>query len=247
MKKGFFVILLSFCHQAFAQFPITNIENFTGNYAEPSGEATATNFSYETINFGKNPVFTVERQAGFINLRTPDKEFTWENPPAFIDELNTLNWQNIRLNSDDNHFSLNVPRFNGNSDEASFSTSNLSLNCAHAGNQYQDLASELLDACLNNSADLSTSAISFSNARGTTLSRLNFDIRKNKLNFSVNVGVTVKGDGQVWYEHGNKMIRIKIDRAKAGFLNVRGKLFNELKALESNKIRVHEPWIEIEL
>lgn len=247
MKKGFFIVILSFCTQTFAQFPISNIENFNGNYADPSGTATASDFFYDTIDFGKNPNFTVERQAGLINLRTQSEEFTWENPPLFIDELNTLSWQGIHLNSNQNHFSLQVPHFSGNSENASFSTSNLNLNCKHAGNNYGNLTSELLDACLNNNANFNTSSISFSNARGTTLNKLNFDIRQNKLNFSVNVGVTVKGDGQIWYEHENKVIKIKIDKAKAGFLNVRGKLFSELKALESNKIHVQEPWIEIEL
>lgn len=247
MKKGIFICILTLSTQVFAQFPIANIEKFSGNYRDPSGSATASDFLFDNIDFGQNPTFSVERQAGLINLRTNAQEFTWENPPAMINDLSDLNWDSITLNSTPESFSLEIPSFNGSSVDANFSTTNLSLKCDHAGTNLGDLTSELLDACLNNSSEFYTSYISFSNNKGTSLSGLGLYVNKNYLNFNVKVGVNVKGNGQIWYDHSKKQIKIRIDRAKAGFINVRGKLFDELRALESEKIRVNEPWVEIDL
>ena len=58
-------------------------------------------------------------------------------------------------------------------------------------------------------------------------------------------GLKIKGNGKTYYE--NNQIRIRIDKAKVGFINVRGRLFKELEKLESDKVQVNEPWIEFDL
>ena len=58
-------------------------------------------------------------------------------------------------------------------------------------------------------------------------------------------GKTVRGEGETYFD--GDTVRIKITKAKYGIFNVRGLLFKELESLASEKIRINNPWIEIDL
>ena len=80
----------------------------------------------------------------------------------------------------------------------------------------------------------------------TTISNLKLTSQNNKMNYQIKAsGYNIKGHGETYYQDG--LVKIKISTAKVGFLNVRGKFFSELRKMESNTIRVNEPWIEIDL
>lgn len=68
-----------------------------------------------------------------------------------------------------------------------------------------------------------------------------------ELKASLSVSVNVKGEGKVEYlPKGQDFdLKIKIDKLKASFLNIRDDLFKELKKSESEKLKIQEPYIYI--
>ena len=83
----------------------------------------------------------------------------------------------------------------------------------------------------------------------TTVESLQLNITNNKFKGSVkvNVGVsaTVKFEGLVEYSKAEKKTSIRLDKAKASFLDVRGKIFDELEEAQSESFIVERPWIYI--
>lgn len=247
MKRIFIAISFLVSLNTQAQFPNASINNFTGNYKEPSGTATADSFSIGEINFGHDTKFTVEKQAGLIHLRAGSEEFTIENPPEFIQNLETLNWRGIVFNSSTHKISAQIPSFDGNGAEGRVAIQNLNISCDHSQRIQNNLKEELLDSCLNHKATFAIGSLYFNENKATNLSNLSVSTKSNDLNFSVRAGVNVKGHGKIWYDENAQTIKVRIDSARAGILNVYSRFFNELRALESENISVNAPWIEIQL
>jgi PhoPQ-activated pathogenicity-related protein len=83
--------------------------------------------------------------------------------------------------------------------------------------------------------------------KGLSINNLNIWGTNNKLNFSFKNTVWIKGYGALFYDQANNLIKVRIDKAKTGFINVTGKVFAELKAQENDFITVNRPWVEIQL
>lgn len=247
MKRIFITLGIFVSFNVYSQFPNASINNFSGNYKEPSGTATAESFSVGAINFGHNAKFEVEKQAGLIHLRAGSEEFTIENPPEFIERLETLNWKGITLSSSSNKISLKIPNFEGNGDDGRVAIQNLNLSCDHSRRIENSLQEELLDSCLNHKSNFSISSLFFHENKGTNLGNLSVTVQNNDLNFGLKAGLNIKGNGKIWYDENGQTIKIRIDSARAGILNVYSRFFSELRALESENISVNAPWIEIQL
>lgn len=243
MKKIFLTYLLS-SGLAFAQFPQVDITNFNGAYNEPSGNAIADSFNIEDYQFGENVKFSVEKQAGVFILYTPDDEIVLEHLPDSIDSLESVEWRNINMSSHAESFSINIDQLKGKSTDANLSLSNFRMSCDHSG--YEDTAlEELLDSCLNEKGSIGVGYLSINDGTKTSvLSSFYMNINQDNMNFSIKAsGARVKGYGKVFHEPG--LTRIRIDKAKVGFFSVKGRLFGQLRALESENVKVNNPWIEI--
>jgi hypothetical protein len=229
-----------------SNFPNSKIENFSGSYLSPSGLATASRFEYDTY-VEETPSYRIEKQGDSLFLISDLSEFQIDNLPEIIDELSSLEWSSISVESTAKEITLSIPSFSGESINKSIDISNLNLKCT-ARDEVGELSHLILDACLNTKGSFSFSSVSIMDKKEdkrTILDSLNLTVIKNKLNFSIKQGVTIKGDGDIFYEDDS--VRIKIKKAKAGIINVTGRLFNELKKLESDSIKVERPWVEISL
>ena len=243
--KFLFILVLSF--SVLAKLPIADIKNFNGNYADPTGQAQSTKFLYEDISFEENASFVVEKQAGSFFLQTPNEEIQIENIPSFVNNLEKLKWAGINLSSNSSLFNLSIDSLSGKNNERSLSVRNFSINCK-SQNNYENIMSDILDSCLNVSGnlDLDSVVLNSVNKKETKVENLNIDIRSNSVDFRVKAsGFNVKGDGKVYFEEDK--VRVRIDKAKAGFLNVKGILFKELDKMESQNVKVNRPWITIYL
>ena len=112
-----FLVLLLLSFSVFAKLPIANISGFSGSYDDPSGQAQAASFRFEDIAFDPNASFAVEKQAGVFLLQTPDQEVEIDSIPSFINDLETLNWSGISLQSNDSTIDLEIQRLNGQNSE----------------------------------------------------------------------------------------------------------------------------------
>jgi hypothetical protein len=216
-----FITLLSL--SSFAQIPSATINNLKASYITPSGTAKADNFLYNGKDYGKE--LSLELQAGELVLNTDSDEFRLNKLPSFITEAKSLNIEEISLNSNGETIELISKRidFTDQEDNEKYLTG-LNVKCETTQSNF---VSEVLDLCLNQKL---TFYLPF--VKGLNINNINIWGNNNKLNFSFKNGVWIKGYGALFYDELNSKIKIRIDKAKAGFLNVTTRVFNELKAQE---------------
>lgn len=143
--------------------------------------------------------------------------------------------------------------------EDHYSLSNLNLNCKIPGPGLRPLENCLQSGALNissfemdqaNSLSFALNAISVS-ATDASFKNLELTLRNGsfelELRATLSVSVTIKGEGKIEYLPAGQDfdLRIKIDKLKASFLNIRDDLFKELKKNESEKLKIQEPYIYI--
>lgn len=243
MKKFLWPILLV-SHLSYADFPLSQIESFNGSFVDPSGTAQAEYFSIPNYNIGENAEFAVERQAGIYILSTPYEDIILDTLPEAIYELENLKWTDLNLVSLPLEFSLDMQALDGEHKEGEVLVETLSLSCLHSGVE-DEIQNELLDACFNNDMSLGIKKLNIvTSDRDLSFSKFSANVQDNKLSFRIKVkGFTVKGSGESYFEPG--LIRIKISKAKAGIISVKGMLFDELEGIDSDNVKVNKPWIEI--
>lgn len=228
-----------------APFPLASVTDFTGEYNTPSGSASASTFVYADYDFGENPEFSVEKQAGALFLKAADEEFQIDNLPSMFEDLNVASWSGVSLTSDGEKVGFVLKKLQGDAEASKLYLSNFKVNCDNSGSD-GELMEQLLDSCLNNKGKVRIGLLKSTDKeknKTTSISSLYLSVDGDKLYFSMKQGVTVKGYGRVFYE-GDK-IRIKVNKVKAGFLNVTNKFWGEIKKAESESIILNRPWIEI--
>lgn len=236
--KQFFLLFCILSMGAFAQVPQIEIENFQANYVQPNGSGSANTFVYEGLDYGNS--FEVDLQAGELVLSTEQDEFRLSSLPSQVSDWKSLNIEKVDLKSNSNFIELRSERieYTDIEDKEGY-ISKISIDCE---NQSKGILESVLDMCLNQKMTFYVPFIG-----GVSLNNINIWTDKNKLNFSLKNGVWIKGYGTIFYEEANKLIRVRIDKAKAGFLNVTGRVFSELKGLENDYVKVNRPWVEISL
>lgn len=243
------MMIVSF--STFSKFPLSEISDFSGNYNDPSGEASAVIFKYDDLNYS-NANFKVERQAGVIFLETPDQSYELNQLPDSIQNLENIDWTNFSLLSSGDKLRLSLDRLTGNSIvdgiKNSIDLKKLSFECLNLEiSEQKDMAQELLESCLNNFGKISIESMSsIKDGKQDELSNILFQVNQDALSFKLKAqGFTIKGKGEVFLK--DSIIRIHITKAKSGIFNVRKKLFKELKKMENESVVVNMPWIEIYL
>ena len=237
------IILLFLVKAAFAQGPGISISHFNLNYKNPSGVADAKHLILAGYSFENSPRFTVEQQAGNFVLETADEIITIENVPEQIIELENLTVSNFNLETNTSKISLDVDQFNGSDIETKIDIKSVAIDCQYE-HLSEDIKDEFLNSCVNNTGRIKIAR--FSENGKNHINNGDFRFNKNNLSFKIKAqGLNVKGSGKAYYTPG--LLRIKIEKAKVGFLNVKKKMFKELEKIESQKVRVSNPWIEVDL
>ncbi len=252
---------------AYADFSNVEISNFTGSYKKPDGTATASKLVVpesitSTINIELKGV-----EDGYI-LQYGDKEFHFKNPPSFVNDVEEAKWNGINYKTNLNKMSASLNTFDseitGSKMNIKKFVGNCTLNREHSGNY----GLQLLDACLTNSSFNVSSLLSSKlsevynlfvdvpgfegiNASEVTVNNATLAVKKNaftfkgKVNMGISANVTIAGKSL--YEVDKKRVSIKVDTAKASFINIKNKLFQELEKSETETLKVDNPYIYIYL
>ncbi len=233
------VLSSTLCFNLNADVPSINVTEFKLNYSNPTGTATAKMFKVNETDYSVNPQFKVELKTPDLILKTPTKQFTLSNLPKNILEWKKIDLEKIDLESNAQLIALHLKNLSYTSgDDKKGAITSLKLRCEGSK---KDMLTSSLDLCLNQKLYLSLPSID-----GSKLGNIVLAVEKNKLVFSLKSGVTIKGTGAIFYNNA-KLIRIRVDKAKAGALNVIKRVFKEFKKLESDMIKVNRPWVEIAL
>ena len=237
MKNICFILFLLLISNGYGAIPEINVENLKANYFAPSGNANADTFKYEGVDYGKN--LSIEMQAGELVLSAVIEEFRLSKLPRQITDAKSLKVEEISLKSNQKFIELVSKRidFTDGEDNEKYITG-VNIKCEGSSKFYQDV----LDMCLNQKLTFYLPYL-----KGLSINNINIWGDNNKLSFSFKNKVWIKGYGGLFFDEAKNMIRVRIDKAKTGFINVTSKVFAELKAMENEFITVNRPWIYIQL
>ncbi|WP_127717919.1 hypothetical protein [Halobacteriovorax sp. HLS] len=263
MKKTLLGLMLLSAPLALADFTTVRITDFTGSYDKPDGRATASELIIPTQNKSKIEVTLQGDEKGYL-LSFNNREYYFENPPAIINDIYTGNWKDLNYVTSGRRLSASIGTFNSVVEYSDTALRGLNVNCSKA-RMFENYGHQVLDACLTNSkVNLTYFKTSSSRkilnileelpgVRASTTVVKNGTITISNKSFNmvaeVDIGMNakVKIEGKTEFEDDKKRVSIRIDKAKASFLNIKNKIFDELKKSESDTFRVQKPYLYIML
>lgn len=265
MKKLLFGFILM-ADFALAAPVATNVsvKDFNFTYKNPHGSGTATSFGRSSLIDQKLSVSVQKVATDFVlNVSgAENEEFVLENAPSVMTEADTMNISGFNLDfSKQLKMSLSSASFNAYSD--SLSLSGVSLDCAR-NSTMNEVMDEIISGCFKsmvfkssqfssqNSAEVLMNALVDKAVQGAVgISGLELKITNGSYALSANVKADISGkvksSGTMDYNAGTGLITLRIKEVKFSILNVTGKVFDELKKMENENIKVNQPYVYIKV
>ncbi len=248
--------------------PTVSIKNFNFTYQNPHGEGSATSFSRSSFKVDQGvtvAVDKIDKEFKLIVSGSENQEFEFKNAPSFMTEAETMVVSGFNLEVAD-RLTLNLlsGRFTSVKDELKLD--NLNLDCARDVNQ-KEVMDQFINGCIKKMT-LKTATFSQSGEEGLVsalktavenslddqsllgnigVSSLDLKTNAGKYDLSVEVKAQISGkvksNGNMSYDPASGKLTLKISEVKFGFLNITGKVFDELKKLQSETLKVSEPYV----
>jgi len=240
------------------------IKNLNVSYLDGQGGGLADLFDVVTINSMSTPNMRVElsifQQADGFLFNYGDDEFFWERPPAFLFDIKKMDMSGLNLDMSEKKVGFNFSRFQGVREAERMNIERLKTNCVLY--PIDNLKDQLLESCLKNGS-IRVKVGEFTKNVKTMLSKVLFDqeiisddvkvedlgvdIKNHRFkmwaDISASMSASVKIEGQTHYLKESNQVRIRIDKAKASFFNIKDRLFKELKRKESENFKVSKPYL----
>lgn len=256
-------ILLNTC-AVYADSLNVSVKNFNFTYTNPHGEGTATSFSRsQFINEElKVSVDKLDKDFKLSVSGAETQEFEFKDAPSFMTDADTMTVSNFNLNlAEKLNLSLAAGRFN--SAENSLKLDGLNLDCSRDSLQ-SEVMDQLISGCIQKmtfksskfqSQDaeetlalvLSETISKAISASDVTVNSVDLKTNAGKYDLSADVKAQVSGkvksNGNMAYDPANGKLTLKISEVKFSILNITGKVFEELKKKESDKLKVKEPYV----
>lgn len=264
MKKFFVSMMLisSFAHAESLQLTVSN---FNFDYTDPHGTGTATSFT-RNKNTHKAVAVQVDRldkDFRFVVTGAEDAEFEFKDAPTFMTEAERMTISGFNLNLSQ-AFSLSLGAGRFESKDNSLKLDNLTVDC-NRDSAKKELMEQLISGCIqrmnfkagkfNSQAEmeglmtvLSESLSEFSGEKSSlTINSVNLKSSSGKYELTADVKAQISGkvksNGNLSYDENQGMLTVKISEVKFGILNITGKVFDELKKKESDKLKVKKPYV----
>ncbi|MCR9203065.1 MAG: hypothetical protein NXH75_00700 [Halobacteriovoraceae bacterium] len=268
--SGLLFVLSSFASESAMGLKSSQIQGFSGSYEQDQGTATASVWNLPDTSPQRNVSFEVYKESTQFRLLTGSEEYLFENAPQFLIDLEEVRWQNLSAETGGTRVSLGLASIRGKGQGQNLSLDQVSGNCTGSGTE-NDFIKALIQSCSSNGnlrfQKLMTSSsfrgqgnglIQFFEAilnansrrtRGSSVTLEDFDLKIKNKNFNLRVkarldiSATIKANGS--FEYGQDRVRIRIDKVKASFLTITGKVFDELEKLQDQNIVVSRPYVTI--
>lgn len=252
-----------------AESTTVSVKNFNFTYQNPHGEGSATSFSRSNLFAEEGVAVRVDKIDKDFKLSvsgSENQEFELKDAPSFMTEAETMTVSGFNLDLADRlNLNLASGRFNSTKDELKLD--GLNLDCAR-DNAHTEVMDQLISGCIQKMT-LKTSKFSQSGHEGlvnaletalttalTENSMGKADVGVNSLDLKTNAGKydlsaevkaqvsgKVKSNGNMSYDALTGKLTLKISEVKFGFLNITGKVFDELKKQQSETLQVKEPYV----
>lgn len=266
--KSLFFSLLFLSGVVNAETPSVSIQNFNFTYQNPHGEGSATSFSRSPLTKQNGVSVSVDKIDKDFKLTVSgaeNQEFELKNAPSFMTEAETMNISGFNLNlSERLNLNLASGRFNSVKDELKLD--GLNLDCSRDV-AHPEVMDQLISGCIQKMT-LKTSKFSQAGEEGLVnvmeiaianalseksmlgnvgVSSLDLKTNAGKYDLSAEVKAQISGKvkshGNMAYDAASGKLTVKISEVKFGFLNITGKVFDELKKQQSETLTVKEPYV----
>ncbi len=253
-----------------SDFPEVIISNFEGSYQGVSGEAFAERFSIAEEFDWRQVSFQVFKESTQMRFQGPEGEFVWEDVPTFLLELQKITWSGAQANSgaSPNKVSLSLASFQGHHPQHTLKLTRFDLDCEDA---QKSLIHSALESCIHrgrlswkNLETSSQSSLKLFNdvlyplsgsvqASQVKLEDLSLNIDQGRFNLAVkadlDIRLSLRANGRVSFVPGSSPqsgeLTLRLDKVKAGFLNITGRVFSEIEKINHPQLRVARPYIYV--
>lgn len=263
MKK-FMVGMMLLSSFTYAQAEQVSIKNFNFSYKNPNGQGIASSFTRSSLANEEVHVSVdrLDKNFKFIVSGSTSAEFELKDAPTFMTEAETMSINGFNLNLSD-RLTLALTSGMFNSREDSLRLDGLTLDCSRVMSR-PEIMDQLLLGCIQkmsfkagkfNSQDVQesfqeilSSALGVSSDKAAmTINSLDMKLNSGSYDLSADVKAQISGrvrsNGSMSYDPAAGKLTIKISEVKFGILSVTGKVFDELKKNESEKMKVSRPYV----
>ncbi len=235
--------------------PLIDIQDLNGRYTHPAGSATASFWKVPDSAPLQNAQFSVFQEQDLFVFEGDAGLYELKGLPDSIVKMNSLNWKGSSFKSEASGLNLGIDSLTGSDESGLLLIKKFNFSCSGSSSR-AETRDALFDVCLRNS--LLKSALfdiyetDRSNTR-TTLENLSMTVKNGKFNLSVrakfDITANIKANGKIDYLKTNSgaELRIRLDKAKASFLNVTKKVFEAIEKEAAEGVRVERPYIIVEL
>ena len=260
-----FVLLSGMAH---AENLTVTVKDFNFNYKNPQGSGSASSFTRSSVLNKEAVQVSVDKVGDVFKLGVTGAEthdFEFKGAPSFMTEAETMNVTGFNLSLTDRLvLSMTQGRFNSAKDELKLDGVN--LDCARDGKS-EEAMDQLINGCIQKMTLKSSkfSSSSEENMMGIFAQSISkavderlgidavgvnsLDLRTTAGNYDLSADVKaqisgkVRSKGFMSYEEKSGKLSIKINEVKFGILNITGKVFDELKKQEGEKLKVQRPYV----
>jgi hypothetical protein len=249
------VSLLSF--NLLAEFPLIETVGLNLTLRQFKGTMSAQSLIYpdEALNYRSPVEFFIHKEETSFRFFNDVDEYLIENVNFKADSasIGNLNVKVIpsKIVAD---FTQALMSYQGKNNRIQ----NLSIQCRHQRN-LQSVEEEFIDSCSTHAllsaskVDLGEMQISLlgKEKAGVRLEKLSLSVFNHRFNLTVkanlDIKAKVKASGESHYNQETKVLRIRLDKVKASFLNITKRIFEQLEQNQSPKMRVVRPYIYFHL
>jgi hypothetical protein len=259
--KSLVTALILFTSFASAQTINLNVKNFNFSYKDPHGLGSAENFSRSGVSGAVEiSVDRINTDFKLLVSGSETQEFEFKNAPRFMSDAESMSIKGFNLNLQNNlKLSLSSGKFQGRVDFLSLD--GVALECTRL-TYHSEIMDQLISGCIQKMV-LKTSEFSSQSDQSTLVNALNqaiisvlgsLEIRSIELKTSggkydlaadvkAQISGKVKSMGQMSYDAVSGKLTVKISEVKFGFINITGKVFDELRNQENDKLKVKQPYV----
>lgn len=254
----------------FAGFEKSQITNFSGQYVLERGQGHADVWQLPGKTAYQNVDFEIYKEETALRLVHPEGEQIFEEIPEFILNIEKVILNQVQHSTTSSTVSSAIGLLEGFNPQNHLIVEDTKIDCQKNSSLSSEWK-KVIDACTTDGT-LSISHILieeksrsnrtlaaflkelFKGIKKTTqsdteLNNLKFSVTRNKYKLAVSAKLDIKVNltmnGEIEYmPHGEKnIIKIKIDKAKAGFLNITDKVFTALEQRQGAHLSVQRPYV----
>lgn len=258
---------------AWAQgIPALEISGLRGHYQGDRGTAYADKWQVPQVPSSTQVSFELFKENTQFRFTGLDSDFIWEDVPEFLLELEEMRWSQVSAKSGGNSLEAVVYDFFGRHPQHTLVLKGMGLNCH---NNSKSTLVPIIESCLakgrlgfslletksqSNFQYELQNLLPYANKEASPnaqselkLENLDFKITQGSFSLAVraylDITLNLKANGHIKFRAGNSPtsgeLEVRIDKVKAGFLNVTGKVFDELEKINDPNIRVARPFVTI--